>query len=301
MKTLIIYNSYSGKNKIIRKIEYIKSRLKEKYNVVDCYESKSKHDIKNRILLCANQYNTILIAGGDGSLNEAINGLMLLKEKPILGYIPMGTCNDFGHSLGLTKSIDKIMDIILEGEYVYFNINQINSDYFIYGMAAGNFTDVSYKTKQIYKRRMGVLAYFVYAIKSFFLNKSFSCNINMNGLSINRDCYCLIIVNSRFLASFKLRFKNKILNNGLNVVLINKKNRFINFIDLLMFFLFGEKYNHNIEYYSSKGISINSKEGLKCNIDGEEVPILNNVSINVIDKSIKFIVDKRIKEKYFNN
>ena len=103
MKTLIIYNSYSGKNKIIRKIEYIKSRLKEKYNVVDCYESKSKYDIKNYILLCANQYNTILIAGGDGSLNEAINGLMLLKEKPILGYIPMGTCNDFGHSLGLKK------------------------------------------------------------------------------------------------------------------------------------------------------------------------------------------------------
>jgi hypothetical protein len=42
-------------------------------------------------------------------------------------------------------------------------------------------------------------------------------------------------------------------------------------------------------------------EASTITIDGEEVPILNNVSINVIDKSIKFIVDKRIKEKYFNN
>ena len=83
------------------------------------------------------------------------------------------------------------MDIILEGEYVYFNINQINSDYFIYGMAAGNFTDVSYKTKQIYKRRMGVLAYFLYAIKSFFINKS---RINAYFcIEIYKECivYCI--------------------------------------------------------------------------------------------------------------
>ena len=84
------------------------------------------------------------------------------------------------------------------------------------------------------------------------------------------------------------------------MVIINKKNRIINFVDLLMFFLFGEKYKHNIEYYNSKNISICSDASLKFNIDGEETPSLSRVNINVIENSVKIIVDKRIKKKYFN-
>ena len=129
MRALIIYNSFSGKNKITKKIDYINKRLKEKYNVIDVYESKYKNDIKNHILVYANNYNVIIIAGGDGSLNEAINGLVLLKSKPMLGYIPMGTCNDLGHSLGLKKKLAKTLDIILDNKvdkeyYLDFNIEE---------------------------------------------------------------------------------------------------------------------------------------------------------------------------------
>ena len=52
--------------------------------------------------------------------------MVLIKNKPLLAYIPAGTCNDFGNSLGLKKSLDKIIDIILEGETVLVNVNKIN-------------------------------------------------------------------------------------------------------------------------------------------------------------------------------
>lgn len=300
MTALIIYNLFSGRSNMFFKLEYIIERLKVQYSKVDSYETKYKNDIKNQMILRGSMYDTIIIAGGDGSLNEAVNGLMLVKNKPKIGYIPMGTCNDFGHSLGLNKTLDKVIDIILNGEYVDVNVNKVNTDYFIYGLAVGNFTDVSYRTKQENKRRIGVLAYFIYAIKSAFTDRTFNCVLNLNNDLKVKKCYCLIMVNSRYLASFNLKFRKKILNNGLNMILIEKKNRLINFIDLFMFFLLGERYKHNIEYYNVKSLEIYSKEPLKYNIDGEELPLLNKVDVEVIEDCIQIIVDPRIKNKYFN-
>lgn len=301
MKALIIYNGFSGKNKIDNKLEYIISRLKVKYNKVDLYKTKSRYDIKEYVISNASNYDTLIIIGGDGSINEAINGLILVKNKPLLAYIPAGTCNDFGNSLGLKKSLDKIIDIILEGETVLVNVNKINTDYFIYGMALGNFTEVSYDTSHNNKKRWGVIAYFIKAIKYLFIDNSFSCELVINDKVINKKCFCLMVLNSRFLASFKLRFKRILLNdNELRIVVINKKNRLINIIDLILFFLLGEKYNHNIEYYKANNIKIKSSELLRFNLDGENVPRLKEVNVNVIPKVFEVIVDKDIKNKYFH-
>lgn len=301
MKALIIYNSYSGKNKINNKLEYIISRLKEKYNIVELYKTKSRYDIKEYVITNASNYNTLIIIGGDGSINEAINGLILIKNKPLLAYIPAGTCNDFGNSLGLKKPLDKVIDIILSGETVLINVNRINTDYFIYGMALGNFTEVSYDTSRNNKKRFGVIAYFIKAIKYLFIDNSFNCKLIINDNVINKQCFCMMVLNSRFLASFKLRFKKMFLNdNELRIVVINKKNRLINIMDLILFFLLGDKYNHNIDYYKSNNIRISSNELLKFNLDGENVPGLKDVKVNVIPKVFEVIVDKDIKNKYFH-
>ena len=55
----------------------------------------------------AEDYDLVVCSGGDGTLNETINGLMHLEHPPVLGYIPAGTTNDFATSLGIPKQMEK--------------------------------------------------------------------------------------------------------------------------------------------------------------------------------------------------
>ena len=103
MKLLIAYNSFSGKGSNTDILEYIKTELSDLYNVIDVYQTEGEKSITNHIASCGSDYDTILTIGGDGTVNEAINGIMQLEKKPKLAIIPYGTCNDIAKSLGLKR------------------------------------------------------------------------------------------------------------------------------------------------------------------------------------------------------
>lgn len=90
----------------------------------------------------------IVVSGGDGTLNEAVKGLMEFDadKRPCLGYIPAGTTNDFASTLELPKSIAKSSDIAVNGVPFKCDIGKFNSTTFNYVAAFGAFTDVPYDT-----------------------------------------------------------------------------------------------------------------------------------------------------------
>ena len=290
MKALIIYNSYSGVNKN-KELDYIKNKLIVKYETIDIYESQN--DIKEYVLCYSSSYNLLIIIGGDGTINQAVNGLMMIKEKPMLAYIPMGTCNDFGRSLNLKKTLDVITNKIIEGKTKRISINKINTDYYLYGLAIGNMTNVSYQINSKLKRMFGRLAYYLNAIKHIFKNDSFDLEMKIDDINIKEKCYCLMLLNTKYLASIKMRFKADYVDNDkIKVILIKKKNRIINLVNLGLFFLFGEKYNHNIKYYEGYNIKIQTDKLMRYNIDGECLPLLKSVEVNRIKEAINLIVYK---------
>ena len=75
MKCIFIYNPKSGKGKIAKKIDYIKSRLQEKYEEVDVYATKAAGDLTVKVREIADQYDCIVFSGGDGTFNEVLQGL----------------------------------------------------------------------------------------------------------------------------------------------------------------------------------------------------------------------------------
>ena len=102
-----------------------------------------------------------------------------------------------------------------------------------------------------------------------------------------------MILNTRYLASIKLKLDDDYIDNDkLKIVLIKKKNKLVNVFDLCMFFLFGQKYKHNIYYDESKNILIKTSKLMRYNIDGECLPLLREVEINRIKNALKIIVYK---------
>ena len=119
-------------------------------------------DITGQIAARGTQYDLIVCTGGDGTLNEAVSGLMALpyEKRPPLGYIPGGTVNDLAATLGLSKDPIRAARDIVAGRLYPLDIGSFGPNrYFTYVAAFGIFTDVPYETPQEDKRIWGRLAY----------------------------------------------------------------------------------------------------------------------------------------------
>ena len=119
-------------------------------------------DITRQIAERGLQYDLLVCTGGDGTLNEAVSGLMALPydKRPPLGYIPGGTVNDVASTLGLSKDPIRAAQEIVTGRLYPLDIGSFGPDrFFTYVAAFGIFTDVPYETPQEDKRIWGRLAY----------------------------------------------------------------------------------------------------------------------------------------------
>lgn len=121
MQALVVYNKFSGKSKIVKQIDYICQRLKTKYEIVETFASTGPNSIREYVIQNAMNYDLVVAAGGDGSINEVVNGLMMIRARPTLAYVPTGTCNDTGRTLGLKRGLRKTMNIILDERKIISN------------------------------------------------------------------------------------------------------------------------------------------------------------------------------------
>lgn len=302
MKALVVYNAFSGNNKVAQKIPYICQTLKTKYELVESFQSRGPKSITDYIVHHGEEFDLIVAAGGDGSVNEVVNGMMQLQHRPTLAYVPAGTCNDTGKTLGLKKSVRKTMKIILAENKTFLDVNKINDQFFVYGLAAGSLTDVSYDIDYKLKKKFGRFAYYLQAVKSAGKDRSISVTIEADGKEYKGDYFLFLATNSRYLASFKLHRKERIYLDEckLFVTLIRKKNKWINLIDLGLFLIIGEHYRHNIEHFEAKNIIITSNKAVPFNTDGEKTPKRRKIEITVLPEQIEVIVSKRVLKRHFN-
>ncbi len=125
-------------------------------------------------------FEKLLVLGGDGTLAEAIAGLMSMEVRPQVGYIPIGTANDIARTVGLTKNdIQEGVRRFLRGEA--FDTGRRDGGYFNYVAAFGAFTEVSYGTPQEFKKQLGEAAYLIGAAKSLSKLKSRHVRVEHDG------------------------------------------------------------------------------------------------------------------------
>lgn len=120
-------------------------------------------------------YDTVICCGGDGTFNETVAGLMSVpaESRPVLGYIPAGSTNDFAASMGLSGSLREAARTAVSdtetpidvGLFHPVGLNHCPDRYFTYIASFGAFTAASYSTSQTAKNLFGHLAYLVEGVK----------------------------------------------------------------------------------------------------------------------------------------
>lgn len=295
-KCIFTYNPQSGKGKIAKHEKEIVSMLSQKYDVKVVLSQYAGH-IYDTILAEGENIDLLVVAGGDGTLNEAVNGLCHLTKKPKLGYIPTGTVNDVAHSLKIPRSIKGAVKNILNGDSFWHDIIKINERYGIYVCCAGLFTETSYATDQKFKKKMGKLAYAFHGIKRVFSTPAFDVEINYNNGQIAQKCSLLMILNSKNVAGFPINRRAKLNDGQVDVVIIKNKGDKIGgkgFWGVVKLFLFGirKKSNNNYKHLLLNEFDIKTEDSTIINLDGEKI-CNGSFHVQIIKQGIEIIVPKK--------
>jgi len=152
----------------------------EDFNVY-VYTTTARGDAARLVGEEGGSFDRVVAFGGDGTLNEVINGVMHLKQRPVLGYIPAGTTNDFAAGLGLSRNVINAAETVLTGEPVALDVGQFGDDrFFSYVASFGTFTKASYSAPQDAKNLFGYAAYLLEGLKSLSDLRSYHMTVLVN-------------------------------------------------------------------------------------------------------------------------
>ena len=155
---------------------------------VTVHTTQSPGDLTGWIAAHGQEFDRIVCAGGDGTLNEAVTGLMQREDRPPLGYIPGGTVNDVAHTLGLSREPVKAAQNIISGSPIAIDVGNFCGDrWFTYVAGFGAFTDVSYETPQAEKRMLGRLAYLLNGAKTLAEIRPIPMRMHVDGKVIEDE------------------------------------------------------------------------------------------------------------------
>ena len=130
-------------------------------------------------------------------------------------YIPAGSTNDFGGSLGLPKNMVRAAENIVNGNDFACDVGSFNEDVFVYIAAFGLFTDVSYETGQDMKNVLGHMAYLLEGMKRLSAIRSYPMRITYGDTTIVDDFIFGMVTNSASVGGFKrITGKNVRLDDG---------------------------------------------------------------------------------------
>lgn len=267
MKCLLLINSSSGNADGVDGDKELIAALTKAYGIVHkkAYKAEDRFDIAKE----SEGYDILVLCGGDGTFNYAINAL---RDKNIeLYYIPCGTFNDCAHTL---KKLDSANT--QRGQFK-LDLGEINGRLFSYVAAAGSFTPIGYLPKSKHKKVFKRLVYYLYAFKEYKVHR-INASVKADDRSFE-GCYTLIMaVNSRYVFGFNFnRLFN--LNDGKGQLLLIKAPtgplRLIK-----MFFLFfraffigfkSEYESENIKFVSFRRCLIRLDKPQDFCVDGERL------------------------------
>lgn len=271
-KVLLLINPNSGKKNSKESVLDALNVFSANNYQMEIYLSQKPMDVTHYIEENGKRFDVVAVFGGDGTLNEATNGLMKLKHKPVISYFPTGTMNDFGTNFGLTNDMKQCANIACAGHIESFDVGKINSRYFNYVAGFGAFCNVSYETKQELKKQIGNMAYIIKALHEIPNLHPYHVKMNLDGKVFEKDLMFGLIINGNRVAGFEMveQADNTFKDGLFDIILVEHTPNLLELYNYPLGVLHPELNMKYVERYQVKSIIIESQEKLAWTLDGEE-------------------------------
>ena len=244
-------------------------------------------------------YDVVVSAGGDGTLNETTRGLMALpaEQRPVIGYLPGGTVNDVARTLGLSRSARKAAEQVVTGQPCAIDVGSFNQRYFNYVAAFGAFTDVSYRTSQEDKRMLGRLAYLLDGTKSLAEIHPIEVEITVGGETRQESVLLGLVTSTTSVGGFTVKGVEDVrLDDGLFEVLLVREIRTAKNLSNVVSGLLKRDFSGE-EFFFTKASHVEFRFPKKTNwtLDGEFGGSVEHVTIENHRQAVSILVPAKEK------
>lgn len=291
-RMMLIINPAAGKSAIRDNLMGIVKTFTEENYIVSIFMTQQKGDAVRFAKEEAKGFDILVCVGGDGTLNEVINGMVQGAVDIPIGYIPAGTTNDFAASHNLSRFPRQAARNILKGKGNLHDIGLFNDRYFAYVSACGIFSDVSFTTPQSLKNAFGRLAYYFEGARKItdLLNQyKFSIHIDNE---IYHGNYCFLAVANSFSLGGVLQLddQNVSLSDGIFEVLTVKSPQNPIELQKIMIAMMDKNYNNDmVRCYHGKKIYIVSDKEVAWTVDGENGGKHRQVTISALNRQLNIL------------
>ena len=291
-KLLIIANPCSGKAKIkndLLKIVQIFSNADYEVDATDFVKDYCKKNGAARFIAC----------GGDGTLNEVITGIMHSGIKCTLGYIPLGTLNEWSSGLKISRNAIKAAEDVVIGAETDLDIGKFDDKYFSYTASFGAFTDASYSAPQEIKNVLGQAAYFFQGIKSLSNIKPIHLKFICDDREIEGDFLFGAVSNSMSVGGI-VKFSDSVvkLNDGkFEVLLIKNPTSILQFQSIVDGILRKDLERDGIEFFHAHEVTVTGGADVAWTLDGEYAEGKDAVTLTNMPSAIHLIVPQNTELK----
>ena len=296
-KLLYIYNPNAGRQRSREILSDALETLAAQGYELTVLPTAGPGDARDAAQRLAADYDRIVCCGGDGTLNEVVTGLLTLSEeaRPVVGYLPMGSANDFARNLNLPKTIVEQARLAATADGHYVDIGDSSDHPFTYVTAFGLFTEVSYATPQSMKNILGHFAYLLEGAGSLVSVPSYHMTITADGgQQIEGDFIYGMVGNTVSVGGVMSLPKNLVkTDDGEFEVLLVRKPRTLkdwqdigNFITNLQIPRTG-----TVEAFTTKEITFHCDHPVAWTVDGEFGGKREDTVVKVMPRSIRIACD----------
>ncbi len=284
-----IYNPLSGENKIISSLDFIIESYQSRGYIIEPYRLGCDCCFSQAFDFDWSLYHHILIAGGDGTINGAVNEIKSRGIDLPLAVLPAGTANDFANLLGFNGDINSACLDILDGEIYDIDLGVVNGKYFVNVLSVGLFTEISQKTPTIIKNTFGKMAYYLSTVSELPNFRKTRMKIESAEYSLDDGFWIMFVFNGRTAGNLKIAFESSP-NDGLLDVILVKGDSIVEAVSTAVVFFtrFHDEYPKGVVHFKTRGLKVSSDDEISADIDGEIAPKLP-LEVNCIEKGLRVI------------
>jgi YegS/Rv2252/BmrU family lipid kinase len=294
MRYLLILNPSAGGGKARKFIGKIKEFFKKNNAELDVYQtSKAKEAIKVARRK-RSKYDIIIVGGGDGTVNEVINGIVrhripLKKYRVMMGIIPFGTENVLAREFEIPNDPIKACEIILKGKSQLIDLGKAKRRYFVLMCGVGFDAHVASKVSGLLKWLLGTRAFAVTVVKELLTYNPSELTVKIKDKKIKG--YYAVVSNAKYYGG-GLRLSSSYTNikDGLLDVCVLKNKDILSMLRYIFSAYKTQLHKEpDVRYYKAKKVRIKGEEPMLVHVDAELIG-KTPVTVKIVPRILDLIV-----------
>lgn len=275
-KAMIIVNPSSGAEESENYTEKLKKQLDAVASEFVIKKTKKSGDAKEFSEEAAlNDYEAVFVLGGDGTVSEAVNGLMLHESKLPLGIIPLGTVNNVARAIGIPMNPEKAIDSLEQLTVQQIDVGKLNDRFFISSTSVGPIPESVQEVDVDMKTKFGVFAYLIEGIKALKNDETYTFELDIDGEKWTAEYSLLLIAMSNFVGGVGTIIPEAAIDDGLIHLVTLKETTAKEKLSLVPELFQNKEYTKDqLEHRSFKKARIRLVEDIdkeiNCTVDGDK-------------------------------